>query len=349
MTSQVASSLNGSVNFAEVRLMLVSTVVLPESFSATHFADPTYHLNMEVFLRGIHTNGLILIDADEQLYQKICDNVDRLANYGKGKTTHALFEELLKKHREKIIRFVKTQCTFNRKCQLSDVAAGVATTCKVDSLLTDPDSQPQLATATGGSVPVIAISDYIHSNIEAERRRYVESLPSLDQMATGEFDQLIIRATRFSRWLRFYDKQIGKGASLSRFQRGIERILELWITNAHFARSELSAELYTVVDESPDKQFDPSVAYHRVKKYLVEPLHHHFGIPITLSVKRDPDSKCHPRHLQTQSLAIMFERGFDILDDNGALCRTFMTLGGDYTPHLQEFRRLQEYIPPRTP
>jgi hypothetical protein len=44
----------------------------------------------------------------------------------------------------------------------------------------------------------------------------------------------------------------------------------------------------------------------------------------------------------------MFEKGFDILDDNGSLCRTFMTTGGDFAGHLQEFRQLPEYLPPRT-
>lgn len=329
--------------------MLLSTVVLPESFSASHFADPTYHLNMEVFLRGIDSNGLILIDAEDRLYQQMCDHVEALANHAKGKTTHALFEELLKKRRQKIIRFVKTECSFTSNRQPSDVAACVATTCKVDSLLTDSANQSQLAAATGGAVQVISVSDYIGSHIESERRRCVESLPSLDMMVAGQFDKLIVSATRFSRWLRFYDKQIGKGTGLSRFRRGIEKISQLWVNAAHFPIDQLSVDVYTVVDESQYKQFEPSVAYHRVKGDLIESLQQQFGIPFRLSVKRDADSRCHPRHLQTQSLAIMFEKGFDILDDNGAFCRSFMTAGGDFSGHLQEFRQLPEYIPPRTP
>lgn len=328
--------------------MLMTTVVLPESFSAGNFADPTYHLNMEVLLRGIDTNGLLLVDAEERLYQQMCDHVEPLANHGKGKNTHALFEELLKKRRQKIVRFVKTDCSFNPNRQLADVAVSVATTCKVDSLITDSATHSQIASATGGAVRVLPVTEYIGSSIEAERRRYVETLPSLDQMAAGQFDKLIVSATRFSRWMRFYDKQIGKGTSLSRFRRGMERILKLWVYSAHFPRNQLSVELFTVVDESQYKQLEPSVAYHRVKGDLVDALHQQFGIPIRLSVKRDPDSQCHPRHLQTQSLAIMFEKGFDILEDDGTLCRSFMTVGGDFVGHLQEFRQLQEYVPPRT-
>lgn len=328
--------------------MLVSTVVLPESFSASHFSDPTYPLNMEVFLRGIGTNGLILVDSENTLYQQICDKVEPLANIAKGKTTHALFEELLKKHRQKIIRFVQTECSFKSNRQLPELASCVAIKCKADSLVTDPASLAQLKAATGGSVQVIPITDYIGSSIEADRRRCVENLSSLDGMVAGEFDELIVKATRFSHWLRFYDKQIGKGTSLSRFRRGIEKIVRLWVDAAYFPKGQLSIELYTVVDDSQHKEFDPPVAYHRVKGDLVDPLQHQFGIPIKLSVKRDPDSKCHPRHLQTQSLAIMFEKGFDILEDNGSLCRSFMTAGGDFITHLQEFRKLSEYVPPQT-
>jgi hypothetical protein len=129
----------------------------------------------------------------------------------------------------------------------------------------------------------------------------------------------------------------------------MERILQLWVNAAHFPRDQLSVDVYTVVDESQHKQLAPSVAYHRVKGDLIDALQQQFEIPFKLSFKHDPDSKCHPRHLQTQSLAIMFEKGFDILDDNGALCRSFMTAGGDFAGHLRDYRQLPDYLPPRSP
>ena len=89
--------------------MLMSAVVLPEAFAKRHFDDPAYHLNTEVLLRGIDDNGLILVDASGRLYNQLCDNVEQLASTKKGKTTHTLFEELLKKKKQKIVRFVSTQ------------------------------------------------------------------------------------------------------------------------------------------------------------------------------------------------------------------------------------------------
>src|SRR4051794_25104399 len=125
--------------------MLMTAVVLPDAFSAAHFAEPGYHLNTEMFLRGIDSNGLILLDAEERLYNELCDTVDPLARLGKGKNTHALFEELLKKRRQKVLRFVKTCCSVNGSPSTADVATQVVGHCGADALLVDPGSQTKLA------------------------------------------------------------------------------------------------------------------------------------------------------------------------------------------------------------
>jgi len=326
--------------------MLLSTVVLPKLFEADHFDNPIHHLNMEALLRGVDANGLILVDAEECLYNQICDNVELLNDHPKGQITKALFEELLKKNRQKIIRIVKTVCTFNLNRKLSDIAARVAITCKADSLLTDPDTRLQLAAANDGSVQVIPITEYTNSEVEAERKKR-EKPPGLAQMTAVQFDKLIAGATKYSRWLRFFDKQIGKGTGVSRFRQGMERIVQVWINAAHFPKSELSIEVYTVVDESYRRAMDPPVAYHEVKTKLVDLLQRQFDIPVKLSVKRDDKNKklCHDRFLQTQSLSIMFSKGFDIIENSGAFSHTFMNVG-DYTYHLDLYRKLPEYLPP---
>jgi hypothetical protein len=326
--------------------MLISAVILPESLSADRFVDPSYHLNTETLLRGIDANGIILVDANERIYNKICDNVESLATTKKGKTTHALFEELLKKKRQKIVRFLATNCSFHPGISPEDACADIAVQCKADSLITDPDHHHRLASKSGSSVQVIPMTEYISSDVEVGRRRFYESLPSLDRMAPGEFDRLIVGATRFSRWLRFYDKQIGKGTGLSRFRRGIEKILRLWVDNAYFPKEQLSVEVFTVVDDSAYKIYDPSVAYHRVKGDLIEALANQFGLPFKFHFKRDENSICHPRYLQTQSLAVLFEKGFDFVEDDDSLCRTFIKPDAGCAPHLQDYRKLDEYNPP---
>lgn len=326
--------------------MLMTAVVLPDAFAATHFADPSYHLNTEMFLRGIDSNGLILVDAEERLYHELCDKVDPLAQLGKGKNTHALFEELLKKRRQKVVRLVKTCCSVNASCSTADVATQVVQHCGVDTLLVDPVNHPALAHCGSARTTVIPVPDYGSSPVEAERRRCCEKLPPVDQMGAGEFDSLMGQATRYSRWLRFYDKQIGKGTNLSHFRRGMERILRLWIASAHFPTAELHAELFTCVDDSQHAQYTPDVAYRRVRDDLVGQLATALSLRIDLVFKRDDNSICHPRHLQTQSLALLFERGFDFINDDNSLRRCIVRIDGGCSEHLQEYRQLPGYKPP---
>jgi hypothetical protein len=329
--------------------MLISIVILPEAFSVEHFSKPQYQDNMQILLEGIQTNGLILVDKEDRLFKELCDKVLSLAENGKYQKIVIHFEELVKKQRARKIRFVKTNISSKPALQLSEVAARIAIDCKGCSLLTDPNTtyHSTVIQTTGGKVPVIPILNYIPSNIEAERKKYLNGLPSLDMMEIGQFDKLIIDATRFSRSLKFYDKQIGKGTNLSRFRLGIKKILQLWVKNAYFPKNELSVILYTVVDESINRRTDAAEAYNKVKANLVDSLAEEFGLRFEFIMKHDPESHCHARHLQTQTFAIMFEKGFDFLENDGKLSRTFITIGGDFSDHLNEFQKLKPYIPPR--
>ena len=235
--------------------------------------------------------------------------------------------------------------SFDRSLPDEEIAASLANQCDADALIVESPESAASAGAMAGTASVIPLAEYIESGVETERRRCCEALPSLDQMATGEFDHVIVHATRFSKWLRFYDKQIGKGTGLSRFRRGLAKVLQFWIDSAHFPKADLSVELFTVVDESQYRQLEPSVAYHRVKGDLVDALQQDFGIPIKLSFKRDNDSICHARHLQTQSIAVLFERGFDFVGEDGSLSRAFIKVDGACVSHLQEYRRLPDFTP----
>jgi hypothetical protein len=164
-------------------------------------------------------------------------------------------------------------------------------------------------------------------------------------MAPGEFDRMIERSTRFSRWLRFYDKQIGKATNLENFYMGLEKLLRLWTEAAHYPKEQLRADLYTVVDESRHKKFSPTVAYNRVKVNLIEPLQKEIGVPITLSFKRDNRSICHARYLETEYSAMLFEAGFAFLWSNGGFRRGAVKPDGGCASQLEEYRGLFEFRP----
>jgi hypothetical protein len=323
--------------------MLITAVALPEAFAAVHFSDPTYHLNTEILLRGIGSNGLILVDSEKRLYEELFDNVDHLATLRYGKTTHALFEELLKKQRQKIVRFVTTCCSVNRKPQSSEAAVELAGKCNADAILVDSTTHPHIAAAVAGATQVISIPEYIGSTIEAERHRYSVALLPIDEMPSGEFEQHMIRLTRFTKRLRFYDKQIGKGSSLGEFCRGIGKIMKIWLDNAYFSRSTFTVEIYTCVQ----KTYTPTnVVHNRIVDHIDRHLAKNYNIPVTFYFKDDSTNISHDRYLQTDSLAVYFSKGFDYLNADDSLQSCSVKLDNGVLNHLQNYRNLTDVVAP---
>ena len=261
--------------------MLKTVVVSPGSFDAERFSQLGYHYHVEQFLRGIHSNGQLLMDRDNRIYDELCNAIERLGQVGNGKTTHALFEELLKKKRRKVNRFITTECQCERSASAQEVVGLVACRCSSDALILATDEHIGCRWAIPQEVPVLDLGDYIGSQFERERRQWLEDLAPIDQWPAGEFDQHIVRLTRYSRWLRFYDKQIGKGANLNRFANGIKKILVLWSQHCHYPRHELSVQLYTCLDKAPN-HVRPEVVYARVRDNLARNLAESLGIRIEL-------------------------------------------------------------------
>lgn len=323
--------------------MLISTVVLPEAFAQAHFADPSYHLNAEVFLRAIHSNGLILVDRASRLYVQLCDAIEPLAAHGKGKRTHALFEELLKQRLAGVNRLVVTNCRTPVSLPARDVAIAVARNCRPTALIVDPANAAGIPATTLAQTEVVPIPEYISSAIENERRRWVESMSPVDLMAAGEFDQHIARCTRFSKLLRFYDKQIGNASGLSRFRRGIETIIRGWVRNAHFPRTDLAVEVYCTVQRTVDPT---EVVRNRIAADLIQKLAQSFGVRVSLHFKQDSNSITHDRYLQMETVALSFSKGFDFVNDDGSYQRCSVRIDNGVFGHLEEYRRLPDYCPP---
>ena len=183
--------------------------------------------------------------------------------------------------------------------------------CGADTLIADAACHTALSTARPAATPTTPLGEYITSQFEERRRYFLERLPSVDlahPRRVGRLDRAGDEVLPLA--LRFYDKQIGKGKNLSHFRRGMERVLRLWLTNAHYPVAELQAELYTCVDDSPRKEMPESVAYHRVRSDLVERLQKELGLRrFDFHFKYDADGICHARFLQTQTLAMSFDRG----------------------------------------
>lgn len=321
--------------------MLVSFIIDPDVFSETYFDLPLYHVHLEFLLKGIRANGLVLVDKDNRMYEALVDAVEQLASAKKGQHVHILFEELVKRKREwKLELFVQTNCRLPG-AEHSDPLEVLGQACHASAIIVSERRRTAQVAPKLTPEPTYA-AEYLQSSVEETRRRAHEDLPYLDKMIGSDFDKLIIDTTRYSRWLRFYDKQIGKATNLAAFKQGVSALIELWVKNCHFPRSELSCELITVADESTSRKKSPSECLTSLQSF-VKSLTQEFSISIQLRFKQDKHSITHPRHLQAQSAAILFERGFDIVDSNGNLKRSTIKLDQQAIPHLREYRQLPDY------
>ena len=321
--------------------MLISVVIDPMSFDRSLFATPGYRDQAEILFRGLESNGLLLSDAQATLLDRLEEYLSKLSTKD-GQQLQIRFAELRKRPGQRLILVDPVRCDTQHCSGHHHTACTVRSKCSGDSVIVD---EPTLDEYQKRRLPVTTftpLSRYISSDLELQRRRFMEQLPFIDQMAAGEFDDLIIRSVRFSKTLRFFDKQIGKGDSLARFRAGIERILKLWTSNCHYEKAILKAELYTCVQKTHEPE---SSVYQKVLEDISQPLSRAMGIPFTLFWKEDSVRISHDRYLQSDNVSLYFSKGFDFVD-GGALQRCKIQVDNGASKHLSEYRRLTDHRPP---
>jgi hypothetical protein len=321
--------------------MLMTAVVQPEAFDRAHFATSGYRDQAEMLLRGLESNGLLLLDPNCRLLKEINDRVERLSTK-EGQQLQIRLAELQKNDRRRVLMADRAGCSCPLSLPLLEACKAVHSAAKTDTLVVDSTSH--VAMQVGGTTPkdVTPLGSYISSEFERKRHYCLDKLPPIDKMAPGEFDDHLIRVTRFAKRLRFYDKQIGKGA-IGGFRLGIGRILTLWIANAHFPRSTLSVEVYTCVQKTHDP---PDVVFNRIRDKLVRRLAYDHKVQITLHFKEDSPTLTHDRYLQTDSVPVYFSKGFDYMEESGTLHRCSVRIDNGAYDHLQDYRNLKNRKPP---
>jgi hypothetical protein len=322
--------------------MLMTAVIQPEAFDKTHFTNPGYRDQAEMMLRGLESNGLLILDPNCRLLKEINDRMDLLSTKD-GQQLQIRLAELQKNERRRVLMAERTVCSCPLSLPLLEAAKAVHSAARTDTLIVDSASHASLQ--ANGSAPkdMTPLSSYISSDFERKRHYCLDQIPPIDKMAPGEFDGHMIRLTRFAKRLRFYDKQIGKGSSLGGFRSGIGKILSLWVAYSHFPRPTLSAEIYTCVQ----KTHDPTDVVHtRILGSLVRKLASDNGLRITFYFKEDSPALTHDRFLQTDSVPVYFSKGFDYMEEDGTLHRCVVKIDNGAYEHLQEYRNLKNVKPP---
>ena len=326
--------------------MLVSAVLDPYmlDFDDAYF-DDLYMINAEDLLNGIKKNGVLIVDSGRKLQDALRERIKSQAFPMKyQKRLQILVEELLKNRKRRIVECpVAPNSTSSGN--LLGIACDLKTDTEVDGLIVGNKNFEILRFNPKYSDGIVPLSEYRDSDFEKERQGYCDGLGPIDMLSRSEVDKMLIRSIRFSKWLRFYDKQIGTGNNTSNFRRGIAYILSLWKEHGFFSSQHGigSVEIFTCRDEYiPDDDIDD--VNRKINRELMRRLKE--GLPpwwqIKLFVKDDPDSIFHARYLETQHAVIRVDRGFDLFKQNGAFRRNFFTLNTAESSHLRECRDLPD-------
>ncbi len=328
--------------------MLVSAVPDPTAFDKKYF-NPLYRIQAEDFLNGIQKNGLLILDSKGKLLTACIAQIQAVPKYGQELLT--LLTELLKNGKQRAV-----ECPVSpHPMPLLELAYDLRTDTEADALIVGADSLETLRAAGKHRVDVVPLSDYRDSTFEKDRQQYEAGFESIDTLPREDVAELIIRAIRFSKWLRFYDPQIGKGDRTSHYREGIEYILSLWREHGFFASQQGigSVDIFTrraerIFDSDEarvkqSKQTENRAQHRKVIRDLIEPVKTQFPWPVKLHVKNDADYIFHARYLQTQHAIIGVDRGFDLFKPGtNEFQRNFLTLNMAEGSHLTECRNLPD-------
>jgi hypothetical protein len=323
--------------------MMMTAVIHPEAFDQVHFASPGYRDQAEMLLRGVESNGVLLVDPDSRLLKELTTRIQGL-NTKQGQQLQIRLAELQKNHRKRVVILDRSKCKCKPGMKLRVASRTVLEACSCDTLIVDDASHSQLKLDGVPVASLTLLAAYISSQFENRRHYCLDQVPPIDKMPSGEFADHMIRCTRFSQRLRFYDKQIGHGSSLGGFRLGIGTIMGLWVANAHFPRANLSVEIYTCVQKTHK---ETNAVHFTILDSLVRRLAKDHGVRVTLFFKEDSTTPLtHDRYLETGSVAIYFSKGFDYVERDGTLHRCTVKIDNGGYGHLQDYRNLKDHKPP---
>lgn len=229
--------------------MLVSAVLDPFAFDAGYF-DALYAIHAEDFLKGIRSNGLLIVDSDNRLRDALVSRIESIPiKY--GQRLQILLAELLLKRKSKRVATCHVSPHYASSTDLLDLTYHLKTVSEADALIVRNQGLEVPNTSQQSGPDIVPLSEYRDSNFEKDRQRYEKQVGPIDTLPKSEVQEIIIRSIRFAKWLRFYDPYIGKGKNTSAFRKGIEYILSLWYEHGFFAsdQSAGSVEIFTCIAE----------------------------------------------------------------------------------------------------
>lgn len=333
--------------------MLMFAVLDPLAFEKDNFDNPAYSLQVKIFLKGVLSNGVLILDPNSQLKEKIMSFIE-VVPIKYRQEVNILLEEIFLKNKKKKTICCHQKAFLNRNISdLREIAVAIKDHCNLDAIITNEKGKLYLATKGMPISDVVTLESYDESNFEKKRKRFFGEMPSMDSLPVEEFNEVIIRVVKFARWIRFFDPYIGRGTNVQSFYKGIEHILSLGKDSSYFI-SQGNILVKIIASDVMDDDRRPIEAiengYEIVKSQLLEKLKRKFpDFKIELIIKDDTKTRImHARYLQTQISNIQFDPGFDIFknlnNSDKELRRLFVKIDNGSSEHLNECLQLPEII-----
>jgi len=332
--------------------MLMSAVIDPDVILEKYFTKGGYSEQVKLFLRGIQSNGIILIDPTENIIKQLEKRILSLSiKYRQSILIY--FEEILKNRKRILVKCKRSPGMFSTSLPLTLIAYNVKQKGNADCLFTTEDAINKYKDKFSRDNSIAPLSTYFDSKYEKMRFRLKDSLPSIDLLDVCDVEDIVIRITKYSKWLRIFDKQIGRGSNIGAFLKGIDFILKIWENNAYFNRQLEGVEIITCADEvihqwetryaKSEKDKRNRVKINRIMSDLIQPLRNKYKFSIQLKVIIDEERDIHARHLETQNSIVLIERGFDIFKSDGKFKRNILKMDYQSAPTLREYCKLPKY------
>jgi hypothetical protein len=328
--------------------MIMSAIIDPNILCNIKYSDQNHKKQTEIFLNGILTNGLLIVDDDGKLLSEIIDNTFKLSSTT-GQLTRILIEELLKNGRKYLLQLQPSKISTSL-VTLINILSGDA---KCDAIVTSTLNMNKYSVCKPGEVT--NVENYSTSNFEINRRYYVDKISPIDSLTCDQLTDIVDRAIGYSKNITFFDKYIGHGSSTSNFRKTLEFVLDLWKLKGLFASKDNNC-VVNIVTCPPHRLLESDMphittskidsnkkAINKVELELMARLRRKYNWKFNIYWKVDTDDIFHARHLDSDYCIALVERGFDLIKTDGSAKRCIVKLDSISTKHLQQCYSMKNY------
>lgn len=311
--------------------MFISAVLDPTALSTG--LDPEYLRQVKLMLRGMVENGVFLDDQQRRLQRRVSEYVRTLPTRH-GQAICGCWEDLLKGAcGKRVVTCVRSDLADLTRCAESKLPLQLYKRVSPDGLLARHSDENG----------VVDLSTFDDSDFERKRTFLREGIGAINQVPRGEVEEFLLRTIRFSRWLRIYDKHIGKTRNVSGFLRGIVYLVGLWYQHGFFATCDGGrVEILTTASDGSDLT---EIAHHMSSQLYEKLAHRYCRVEFSIAVKDDVKKISHERYLESQQGAIQIGLGFDFLNRDGTFKATSLLPGGkEWHKHLDAYRGLPDKV-----